>query len=64
MIRKPVFPLITAVLLSAVVLACSTTRPEDPQPGLQAECVKIADRSERERCLDEAAFGRSDLPNS
>lgn len=47
-------------------LAACTTTPDDPHPtptpaeraSLQNECVKIADRSEREACLDRVAFGR------
>ena len=59
--RRKVY--VIALALCLALSACATSH-EDPNPpithsermSLQNECVKIADRSERERCLEQAAF--------
>jgi hypothetical protein len=51
-------------VLAVLALAGCSTPPENPNPpmtpsdrmSLQNECAKIADRSEREACLERAAF--------
>ncbi len=52
-----------AVIVALALAGCSAP-PEDPNPpmtpsdrmSLQNECAKIADRSERDACLERAAF--------
>ena len=56
--RTKLTPLLCALALGACAHGGSEGVPDaTPQAGLQNECVKIADRSERERCLLEAQFG-------
>lgn len=48
---------VAGLLLGAT--GCATVdEPQGPQMQVQNECVQIADRTERQRCLDEAAFGK------
>ena len=56
--QKVLIPLMCALALGACAHDAGRRSPDPtPQAGLQNECVKIADRSERERCLQEAQFG-------
>lgn len=56
---------VAALSLAGLLAACSAP-PDDPNPpltaaeraSLQNECAKIADRSEREDCLQRAAFAK------
>ena len=54
----------TTGLVVIFALSACATPTDDPHPpithsermSLQNECVRIADNSERQRCLDQAAF--------
>jgi hypothetical protein len=45
------------LLALPLVTACSTPPTDRMNSSIQNECVKIADRNERQNCLEVAAFG-------
>ena len=61
------FRIQTVSLTASLLLLAGCASDADPRPditpaewmSLQNECTKIADRSERERCIERAAFDRS-----
>ena len=56
----------TVLLAASLLLLTGCASDADPRPdithsermSLQNECTKIADRSERERCIERASFDR------